>query len=226
MESEFCAVLHSATILTADATPELKYEPQRFLLLGLRQGTILSFRMAVEGDQRLLYDVPPAVLRLGTCAVQFDKGSATSDSILALSDRLWRIRYSNICPQLLEIEPVLLPNFSSSVESMVSFTLDRDNTIQALGVVADGFFHILKLSSKCTIGTRKISIGETPSKILYDKASNCAFVVTTALKDSSVKSTLRLVDLSRCVYYVLLVIIGRLTSFYVLLVAAQRQEIK
>ncbi|KAI9498542.1 hypothetical protein BDB00DRAFT_389560 [Zychaea mexicana] len=82
--------------------------------------------------------------------------------------------------------------------SLATAVVDKEqkNDDNIVGAVADGYFHILHLAPKCSIGTRRIPIGETPNKILYDKPSNCAFVVTTSLKHSAVKSSMRLIDLS------------------------------
>ena len=190
-ELDMGVVPHSITVLYGDVDDnnynagspltldEQKQNEPCFLLVGLRQGTLISFSLnsnSQELHQLLSDNTWSAVLSIGTCAIEFDTNDSSTimkknrDTVLAFSDRLWRIKYNSICPQLLEVEPVLLPNFTSStsVESVISLvgTSMNQKIGQVVGVIADGYFHLLYISSKCSISTRKITIGEVRHRIL------------------------------------------------------------
>ncbi|KAG2221761.1 hypothetical protein INT45_003401 [Circinella minor] len=145
------AVPHSVTVLYGDVDhnnynvdtlsmlPEEEEEEQNkhcFLLIGLRQGTLISLLLNANNQklhQLLSDDTRLAILNIGTRAIEFDTHHDSNvmkknrNTVLALSDQLWRIQYNSICSQLLEVEPVLLPNFTSNTMT----TVMKDSSVKS-----------------------------------------------------------------------------------------------
>lgn len=150
-----CAIPHSMAVIASDSDDQ-----QSILMLGLRVGSIVCFRIDHQDKQQLLdKKATPFIRQLGRRAVKFDSASiTTSPSTLALSDQLWRVKYNELYPDAVEIEPVLLP-WLRDIEQVISFSIDGLHH-EFTGVVADDSFHVVQLSMRSTVTAEKISLGE------------------------------------------------------------------
>ncbi|KAL0095150.1 hypothetical protein J3Q64DRAFT_1629276, partial [Phycomyces blakesleeanus] len=164
------------------------------LLVGLRQGTLLCYTL--NPYDMILINSPPIVRKLGLSAVYLVP-TRSCDHVFARSNALWKIEINPGSLFSFVIEKVLLPAFefiSSIVIFDAGLALGWSSQAEMIAVVADQQFHIFKLAESSRPNVQRISLGETPRKVLYDDAKKYAMVITTARNR---KPGLQLVDTSR-----------------------------
>lgn len=146
-------VPHSAAIIHSTTDEPL------YFLVGLRQGSILSFK--VDLKDTILTKERPHMHNIGSRAVRLSPQYQSKNALYALSEQLWRMTCSD--KNQLEMEHILLPKFSKSIDAFAPFDCDLPllhTTGEPLAVVADGKLQIFQLSLKSQTNTYKINLGE------------------------------------------------------------------
>lgn len=122
------------------------------LLIGTRDGNVLYIDAENLVSGKVRNDVKAVCRKLGEGSVQLL--SEGPDSALALCERVWRIRVERRKKDV-DIKPVLLPAFKAiHAISMV----DLESAL--LCIAADGYLHLFRLASNCSVNTCKIIVGE------------------------------------------------------------------
>lgn len=155
------AVPRSAAILNS-----YTHEPL-FLLIGLRQGSILSFQLTTsvseEDDENIIFaDKQPHLHKAGARAVRLSPSChQLNHGVYALSDQLWKLTCSK--RNRIEMEQILLPKFDRSIDAFTSFDCGLPtlfNTGEPLAVIADGKLQMYQLSLRSQTNTYKIHLDE------------------------------------------------------------------
>jgi hypothetical protein len=131
-----------------------------YFLIGLRQGSILSFKMDLTSNIIIL-DKRPHLHNIGSRAVRLSPIYESKSAVYALSEELWRMACSET--NQLEMEHILLPKFNKSTDAFAPFDCDLPllhTTGEPLAVVADDKLHIFQLGLKGQTNTYKINLGE------------------------------------------------------------------
>ena len=148
------AVPHSSAIIHSFSD-----EPY-FFLVGLRQGSVLSFKMDIHTN-KLISDDRPHLHNIGSRAVRLSPLYQCKDAVYALSEQLWKLTGSE--RNELEMEHILLPKFNQSVDAFTAFDCDLPllhTTGEPLAVVADDKLQIFQLGFQSQTNTFKINLGE------------------------------------------------------------------
>lgn len=164
-----------------------------YFLVGLRQGSILSFK--IDLDKGVISDKRPHLHNIGSRAVRLSPLYQSKNAVYALSEQLWRITCSERSE--LVMEHILLPKFSKFIDAFAPFDCDLPllhTTGEPLAVVADGKLQIFQLSLQSQTNTFKINLGETPRKVIYDKSLNYIITITSSMDNNERKNSIRLVD--------------------------------
>ncbi|KAI8087082.1 hypothetical protein BDF21DRAFT_335129, partial [Thamnidium elegans] len=180
-------VPHSGAVIHSPSNGPL------YFLLGLRQGSILSFK--VDLNNTIVFDKRPHLHNIGSRAVRLSPQYQSTDAVYALSEQLWRLTCFDT--KQLEMEHILLPKFNNSIDAFAPFDCDLPllhTTGEPLAVVADGKLRIFQLGLKSQTNTYKINLGETPRKVIYDKELDYIITITTSMESGERTNSMRLVD--------------------------------
>ncbi|KAI8377233.1 mono-functional DNA-alkylating methyl methanesulfonate N-term-domain-containing protein [Choanephora cucurbitarum] len=185
-----CSIPNSVAILkSAHSTKPI------YLIVGLRQGDLLSFKVndGLLMEEVLVQKKQPYLHAIGSQTVKLF--SCSRNGIYALSEQLWRLTCSD--KDRIELEQVLLPRFQRSIDTIVCFDADMPllrQTGNPLAVFADDKLHMFQLNLESKINTNKIQLGQTPRKVLYDKALSYLVVTTTTIEAGKRKNYMQLLD--------------------------------
>lgn len=152
------AVPHSSAIINSTLD-----EPYYFLV-GLRQGSVLSFEVSTD-KSTIISDKRPHLHHIGSRAVRLSPQYQSKNACYALSEQLWRMTCSD--RYQLEMEHILLPRFCKSINAFAPFDCDLPllhTTGEPLAIVADDKLQIFQLGLKSQINTFKINLGEVKRK--------------------------------------------------------------
>lgn len=179
---------------------------------------MLSFKMGSDNSDVIILDKRPHLHNVGSRAVRLSPLYQSKSAVYASSEELWRMTCSET--NQLEMEHILLPKFSKSIDAFAPFDCDLPllhTTGEPLAVVADNKLQIFQLGFNSQTNTYKISLGEvrpivycqidsrililyqyqTPKKVIYDKALGYIIVITTSTESGERKNYLQLLDPSR-----------------------------
>jgi hypothetical protein len=134
-----------------------------FLLVGLRQGSILSFKLNTSASEDIiLADKRPHLYNIGARAVRLSPSShRLNNGIYALSDQLWKLTCSK--RNRVEMEHILLPKFERTIDAFASFDCGLPllfNTGEPLAVIVDSKLQVYQLSLSSETNTYKIHLNE------------------------------------------------------------------
>ncbi|KAG0185386.1 hypothetical protein DFQ28_009413 [Apophysomyces sp. BC1034] len=172
--------------------------PIQYLLVGLRQGTLLCYRVNPTFSSTSPKCGPilcrsPVVCDLGSYAIRFTVEAP--HTIFALSDRLWRIECNELRRHALDIEKVFLQK-PTSVSALAylgtNYVLPLNTKI--LAMVEDCKLLLFDAGQGNRPTTRKIILGETPRKIIRNNLSDYSITITSASVGPTRKNTIRLLD--------------------------------
>lgn len=128
-----------------------------YLLLGIRQGSILSFRLHYTTHRLTLSDEPPSIYTLGSLAVSLTVCLA-KDTIYALSNQLWQLRCNS--SNVIEIEQVLLQDFDRPPDAVVFFNWGIETKDETLAIVADDRLHLFQLNPNSRLNFHNVELGQ------------------------------------------------------------------
>ncbi|CAG8553228.1 375_t:CDS:10, partial [Paraglomus occultum] len=164
-------------------------EEKAYLLIGLREGTIVHYQFgwSEEDDKPELSHV--GTRRIGSLAVKLVSRPSKTAFIVALSDRPWQIDilpHSNIGYTCIALE-----NYEHVQEAA---PFKYPDIAEGYMFVANNCLYFLQLVRRKKTKVRKIKLGDTPRRILYDSVSNMFVVACTLESAPFPTSIIRLVD--------------------------------
>ncbi|KAI9473855.1 MAG: hypothetical protein EXX96DRAFT_488755, partial [Benjaminiella poitrasii] len=190
-----------------------------YLLVGSRQGSILCLDVNItltKDDESIvstcLNNRLPHVYNIGFREVKLSISCYEGNrAVYALSEQLWKItataNQDNNRNINIQIDPILLPKFQKgSIDAFVpidynSLLLQQEQrppfNNSAIATVVDNKLQLFQLKLKSRTNTTKIKLGETPTKVIYDKSLNCIIAITTKKELGERKNYVRLIDPSR-----------------------------
>ncbi|KAI8381452.1 uncharacterized protein BYT42DRAFT_305903 [Radiomyces spectabilis] len=171
-----------------------------YFLLGLREGTLLAFKWH-NNEKVPLFNDPPLRYHLGALPVRLTSASVPS-SVYALSEYVWRIDVGSQDELVMSL--VLLPKPRNMIDAITVIphvtAHPRDHGI---GTNEDHLFlstrneiSIYKLGQTRQLHSRKLTINETPRKVVYNESLQHAVLMSTSSTTTEYKPLLRIVDLA------------------------------
>ncbi|OZJ03817.1 hypothetical protein BZG36_03817 [Bifiguratus adelaidae] len=176
----------------------LANEEQLYLLIGLREGTVLYYPLRWRQEVGV---VEVGFVRrrvLGTTSVTFvgtENPSMTStDSTLALSSSLWKVtmRADNLAFDQLQLSGL------KRLQAIIPFSLNPDVELQPTYylVISDGRLYVIEASERGVHTQKFFSLSETPRRMLELPASNTFLVTSSTSENAFSVSTVRIIDLA------------------------------
>ncbi|KAI8992217.1 hypothetical protein BDB01DRAFT_420514 [Pilobolus umbonatus] len=144
----------------------------------------MTFMLTNDTESVIQTTTPASIHRIGSLPVYFPP-SENSQSVYALSEELWRIRYL----EKIEMEQVLLPKFNRPISSFAFFIRS-----ELLAVIADDRLHVFKLGTLNGVNIQKMKLGETPKRVIYDASSNYFIAMSVAIKGGIRRNSIALID--------------------------------
>ncbi|KAG1176243.1 hypothetical protein G6F70_003534 [Rhizopus microsporus] len=181
------AVPHSVGILCSPRIPDMPF----YFLLGIRQGSILSFRLHYTTHRLTLSDEPPSIYTLGSLAVSLTVCLA-KDTIYALSNQLWQLRCNS--SNVIETEQVLLQGFDRAPDAVAFFNWGIETKDETLALVADDRLHLFQLSPNSRLNFHNVELGQTPRKIIYNESLNYVIALTSTIMSGTRKNYMHLIN--------------------------------
>ncbi|KAH8555142.1 mono-functional DNA-alkylating methyl methanesulfonate N-term-domain-containing protein [Umbelopsis sp. PMI_123] len=162
----------------------LEHQSCCFLVVGLRDGTLISYQLDLKIDGSIQlgngYQRP-----LGSLPVKLI--SQNKHSCVAVSEYMWYVEQRN---KRIVIKPICLLE-SDYVAAITS--LPSDDGYQSYAAVIDQKLCMICLDPRQDINIRTTHIGETSRRILHDKPTNCLIVAYSGVTNSGRQDGLNVV---------------------------------
>ncbi|KAM3588962.1 hypothetical protein VKS41_001392 [Umbelopsis sp. WA50703] len=160
-----------------------------FMLIGLRDGTLISYRVYLLDGAFTMQD--PIVRSLGTLPIKLV--AANNQACLAVSDNLYYIEQHN---QRIVVKTVNTLDVGQAISVIPLYT---SNMLQCYAALMDQKLCIISLDSHQDINIRSTLIGDTPRRVLHDKPTNSLIVAYSGRSSSGRQDGLHLINGGRIV---------------------------
>ncbi|CAG8587532.1 18234_t:CDS:10, partial [Acaulospora morrowiae] len=200
----FLTILHEEILDLKDKTiiPESVYlignEEKAYFLVGIREGTIVYYEWSWSSENKLMLS-QPNFRRIGASPVKLIVSHPNlpllvdeenkSVSVLALSDRPWKIEYSHntgfkfVCVKFKHYEHV-----------QEATVFDYANLPRIYFFIAKDCLNFVQLDNFTNDNLRTIPVYDTPRRLIYDDFSKLLLVACTSHTKPFPSSVLKLVD--------------------------------